>query len=263
MPEPQTTGTQTGATDGGDDAIQLALTGTQGAAADGGDAGATESVEELRARLAKLEEEKQQWLPEKSHLEELKREKAANAAAATAVTPPNADAYAQQQYQQEQQDWANTLLLAQQGDPLARQTVRLAQIVAAQNRASAIEIAAMQVPEAYREDVKVALATGKFADHEAALRAVRGSKDLPAKDAEIDRLKRENESLKRAEEARKSGVVGAGRSVPDLSGARGAEPRNEVEFNAEIQRLERVGDPKARAELSRRYRRMELPFQKQ
>jgi len=258
MPDDQKAGTQSGASVVGDDSEQLELTGTQGAAADGGDAGATETIE---VRLAKLEEEKKQWLPEKSHLEELKRAEAARAAAASAVVPANADAYAAQRYQQGQQDWANTLLLAQQGDPLARLIVAQNEIYSSQMAEMRLEVEAAKVPEGYREDVKAALRTGKYADHQAALTAVKGSKDLPAKDAEIDRLKRENESLKRAEEARKAGVVGAGRPVPDLSGARGAEPRNETEFNQEMDRLERVGDPKARAELSRRYRKMELPFQ--
>lgn len=258
MPEDQKAGTQTGAPDDGDDAKQLALPGTQDAAADGGDAGATESAE---ARLAKLEDEKKQWLAEKSHLEELKRAEAVRAAAAPVSTPPNTDAYAQQRYQRVQQALAETQLLAQQGDPLANLTLANIEWNNQQVQALRLDAEANKVPEAYREDVRVALATGKYADHEAALRAVKGSKDLPAKDAEIERLKRENESLRRAEEARKAGVVGAGRPVPDLSGAKGPEPRNEAEFVQEINRLERT-NPAARAELSRRYRNLELPFQR-
>lgn len=265
MPDDQKAGLK-GAPADGDDAAKAALAGSQDEKPGGGDAGETESAEAELARLRKAHEqsvgEKGKLEQVSRELEELKRAEAARAAAASTIAPPNADAYAQQQLQQDQQDWANTQLLAQQGDPVARQSIRIANIIAAQNQYYSVELEAMKVPESYREDVKAALRTGKYRDHAAALEAVKGVKDLPAKDAEIDRLKRENESLKRAEEARKAGVVGAGRSVPDLSGAKGAEPRNETELNAELDRLERAGDFKTRSELSRRYRSMELPFQR-
>ena len=259
MPEDQKAGTQTGAPDGGDDAAKDALTGTQDAAADGGDAGNAESAD---AELAKLREEKKQWLAEKSHLEELKRAEAARAAAAPTVTPPNVDAYAMQRAQQMQQAIANTQLLAQQGDPLAQLIQQLDQYYANETRNLHLEVEAMKVPESYRDDVRVALKTGHYANAQAALKAVKAEKDIPARESEIERLKRENESLRRAEEARKAGVVGAGRPVPDLSGKRGAEPRNEDEFVKELDRLEREGDFKTRTELSRRYRNGELPYQR-
>ena len=250
----QTTGTQTPAPDGGDDAAKAALTGTPKAAADGGDA------ESAEARLAKLEQEKQQWLAEKTNYEELKREKLANANAAPVLTPANTDAYAQQRLQAAQKAWNETQMLAQQGDPLAQLVVMQDQIYGQQVQNLKLELEATKVPEEYREDVKQALKTGRYGDAQAALEAIVPKKKLAAVESEVERLRRENESLRRAEEARKQGVVGAGRSVPDLSKAVGDDPKNEAELVAALAKLERE-NPKAREELSRRYRRGELPFQ--
>ena len=265
MPEDQKAGPEGGALSSGDDASKLALTGLEDAAPEGGDAGRTETPE---AELARLREAHKQSLGEKQKLEQatrrvedLERAEAARAAATSTAVPANVDAYAMQRAQQAQRALAEAQLLANANDPLAQLILLQDQVYGQELRNMRLEVEAGKVPESYREDVKAALQSGKYADAQAALKAVKAEKDIPARDSEIERLKRENESLRRAEDARKAGVVGAGRSVPDLSGQRGAEPRNETEFNQEMSRLERAGDPKARAELSRRYRKMELPFQ--
>lgn len=265
MPDDQKAG-PSGASDAGDGADKTAQAGAQGDLLAGGDAGEKETPEQELERLRRAHE---QSLGEKSkleavtkQLEEFKAREAARAAVTPAITPANADVYAQQRLHQMQQALANAQLLAQQGDPLAQLILEQDRIYGQQLGAVRLEAEANKVPEAYREDVRRELATGKYADAQAALKAVRAEKDIPARDQEIERLKRENESLKRADDARKAGVVGAGRPVPDLSRSRGAEPRNETEVNEELKRLEREGDWKARTELSRRYRSGELNYQR-
>ncbi len=264
MPDKESTQTAgTTSQDGGDAAAQSQTAGTLEDA--GRDAGGLTPEQEL----AKLREERNLWLQNKSKVEEanalkerveaLQRERdelAARPQPTYAAVDPRVTQ--QQQAMAELQDAIQTAQWnAQQGDVNAKLLVSLLQSQYQQQQYVMQQLQLQNIPSDERAAVEKKFATGKFTDMQSAHEAVLGERYK----TEAERLRKREKEIEEQAAARSKGVVGTGTPIPvtarELEGGAG-KPITGAEFAKEHERIFKTEGPEAARAYAGKVRRGEI-----